>query len=115
MAEETFEGWAIIELMGHNRSAGYVREQVIAGAAFLRVDVPGCDGQTAYTRFYAPAAIYSIIPVSKDVAVAVAERGASPPVHAWDFPQLPAPEPLDPDVGDDLDGPDGTLGFRCLW
>lgn len=44
-------GWAILELMGHRRLAGYVSEQEIAGAAFIRVDVPGtgpcqrCSGQ----------------------------------------------------------------------
>lgn len=38
-------GWAILELMGHRRLGGYLREETIAGAAFLRIDVPrGCGG-----------------------------------------------------------------------
>ena len=43
MTEErkAFEGWAILELMGHRRLGGLVTEQEIAGAAFLRIDVPG--------------------------------------------------------------------------
>jgi hypothetical protein len=33
-------GWAIIELMGHRRLAGWLSEEEVAGAAFLRIDVP---------------------------------------------------------------------------
>jgi hypothetical protein len=40
MADEPFEGWAIVELMGHRRLAGYVREVELAGAGMLRLDVP---------------------------------------------------------------------------
>lgn len=36
-----FEGWAILELMGHRRLGGYVSEATVAGAGFLRIDVPG--------------------------------------------------------------------------
>lgn len=35
-----FEGYAILELMGHRRLAGYVSEVEIAGAAMLRLDIP---------------------------------------------------------------------------
>lgn len=44
-AGDPFEGWAILELMGHRRLAGYVREVELAGAGLLRLDVPGpaCD------------------------------------------------------------------------
>ncbi len=44
-----FETWAILELMGHRRLAGFVTEQEIGGANLLRIDVPsGCDsGLTA--------------------------------------------------------------------
>lgn len=37
---EGFEGWAILELMGHRRLGGYLTEQEIAGAAFIRIDIP---------------------------------------------------------------------------
>lgn len=36
----SFEGYAILELMGHRRLGGYLREETIAGAAFIRIDVP---------------------------------------------------------------------------
>lgn len=38
--EQKFEQWAIVELMGHRRLAAKVTEQVIAGQAMLRIDVP---------------------------------------------------------------------------
>lgn len=40
-----FESWAILELLGHRRLAGFVRETMIAGAGLLRIDVPSqCEG-----------------------------------------------------------------------
>lgn len=35
-----YEGWAIVELMGHRRLAGYVRQAEQFGVAMLRLDVP---------------------------------------------------------------------------
>ena len=37
---ETFEEWAVLELMGHRRLAGKVTEATIGGGAFLRIDIP---------------------------------------------------------------------------
>lgn len=87
--KEPFEGWAIVELMGHRRLAGYVREVEIAGAGMLRLDVPGeKEGETVATRFYSPSALYCLTPTTEETARAVA-RGANPaPVQRW---ELPAP------------------------
>lgn len=38
-----FEGWAILELMGHRRLGGYVSQAEMFGTAMLRIDVPGPD------------------------------------------------------------------------
>ena len=44
----TFEGWAILELMGHRRLAGKLSEAIIGGASFIRIDVPTlCTGTAA--------------------------------------------------------------------
>jgi hypothetical protein len=80
MSEQTptFDVWAIVELFGHARIAGRVCEQVIAGQGFLRVDVPLLPenkyhpAQQGFTRLYGPGAIYSITPVSMDVAIQAA-------------------------------------------
>ena len=45
MSESKVDGWCILEVMGHRRIAGFVREVTVAGAGFLRIDVPsGCEG-----------------------------------------------------------------------
>ena len=35
-----FEGWAIVELFGHQKIAGYVKTEAFGTAAMFRVDVP---------------------------------------------------------------------------
>lgn len=40
---EAYEGWAILELMGHRRLGGQVSEVTQYGAAMLRLDVHGLD------------------------------------------------------------------------
>lgn len=38
--QSKFEGWAIVELFGHQREAGYVSIEVYGVAVLFRVDVP---------------------------------------------------------------------------
>ena len=91
-----FEGWAILELMGHRKLGGYVREQNVAGAGFVRIDVPRSDGKDgdAATQFYAPGAIYCITPVTEVLARKVAAGCQPEPVTRWELPApraVPAP------------------------
>jgi len=91
MSEETatpFASWAILELMGHRRLAGYVTEQEIAGHGFLRLDVPkGPEGGLKATQFYAPAAVYAITPCLQATAVRMAALADPAPVHEWELPE----------------------------
>lgn len=59
-------GWAILELMGHRKLGGFLSEETLAGAAFVRIDVPGperpADGdpfgeKALATQFYSPSAV----------------------------------------------------------
>lgn len=59
--ESKFDVWAVVELFGHQRIAGRVTEQVIAGQGFIRVDVPAIGNQSGFTRLFGSGAIYSII------------------------------------------------------
>lgn len=93
--EATFAEWAILELMGHRRLAGYVSEATIGGAALLRIDVPG-ENDTKATQFYAPGAVYCITPTTEDVARSVAARNQPAPVSRWELSK-----PIDADVVDD--------------
>jgi hypothetical protein len=71
---EAFESWAIVELFGHQRVAGCVSEQQLAGTTFLRVDVPETDSAEPYTRYYGAGSIYSVTPVSEEIARTAAEH-----------------------------------------
>jgi len=107
MSEQTsLNGWAIIELFGHNMIAGEIAEQTIAGAAFLRVDVPPCNGQPAFTKFFGGAAIYAITPTDEITAGRAAANLAVRPVNVWTVPdgrrELPAPT-IEGDEGEGWD------------
>lgn len=91
---DTFAQWCVLELMGHRRLAGYVTEQEIAGAAFLRIDVPGADDQPDATQFYRPGAVYAITPTTEEIARSVARGSRPEPVHRW---ELPAAKPVEDD------------------
>ncbi|MCC6192080.1 MAG: hypothetical protein IT318_23875 [Anaerolineales bacterium] len=93
---EPFRSWAIVEIFGHERLAGEVSEQTIAGAGFIRVDVPAVDGAPAFTRFYGDKAIYSITPVDEQTARRAALAMRARPVTVYLAPALP-PGPETPD------------------
>jgi len=83
--KSTFDEWALVELFGHSRIVGHVTEQSIAGGAFVRVDVPGKDGETKFTRFFGHSAIYSILPIARDVALQLAASQDPAPVSYYDL------------------------------
>lgn len=103
---ETFEGWAILELLGHRRLAGWVSEQTVAGSSFLRIDVPGPDYDSernvfAATQLYSPAALYCLTPTTREMALAVALRNQPAPVQRWELPAAASDSPPDDDEGYD--------------
>lgn len=113
-SKEPFAGWCVLELLGHRRLAGYVQEQEIAGAGFLRIDIPGDKpGQVYATQFYAPGSVYGITPVTEATARAVARSNRPQPVHRWEMPSpaLPRPERLDLDKDEyEDDEPEAAVG-----
>jgi hypothetical protein len=97
---EKLESWAIVELFGHSQIAGYVTEQTIGGAAFIRVDVPAVNGQQEFTKFYGGSAIYAITPTTEQIALAAVRNLRIRPVSLWVLP----------DPGRVLPEPDGDYG-----
>jgi hypothetical protein len=82
--ENQNEMWALVELMGHGKTAGIVRKSDLGG--LLRVDVPvGNEGFR--TEYYGEQAIYAIRCVSEEIARAYAlpERE----ICAYDEPIVP--------------------------
>lgn len=87
----TFEGFAIVELMGHgNVIAGYCTQEVIGGTVMLRIDVPETGGEPAFTKYYSGAAIYGVTPTDEQTARVAAERVLRRPVEMWIVPDRPA-------------------------
>lgn len=98
----TFEEWVILELMGHRRLAGRLREQEIAGEGFLRLDVyPGPAAEPTATQFYRPGAVYCITPTTEILARRFAARTDPGPVTRWELPAIGSADP--PEDEDDPD------------
>jgi hypothetical protein len=82
MTETTpaLDTWGIVELMGHQKTAGKLSEQSLAGANMLRVDVPALaatrysPATEPFTKYYSSSAIYAITPTSEAVARAAAAQ-----------------------------------------
>lgn len=84
MSDETdgaaWSGWAIVELFGHKRMAGFIGSQEVGGTTLIRIDVPateprenepsyyGRKSTAAYSKFLGGGAIYGITPCTEDVA-----------------------------------------------
>lgn len=107
--DRTFGEWAILELMGHRRLAGYVQECQIGGAGFLRIDIPEADGKPPATQYYAPSAVYAITPTTEETAREVAQITRPAPVQRW---ELPAPRSSPEVIDDDEDDGDYTDDSR---
>jgi hypothetical protein len=84
-AKTSFEEWALIDLFGHSRIVGKVTEAQIGGGSFIRCDVPDANGETKFTRFFGPSAIYSISPITKQTAIGMAANIGAEPVQPYDI------------------------------
>lgn len=82
---ETFEQYALVELMGRQRIAGMVSERVIAGQGFLQVDVPETSRNPKFTRFISPNGIYAINPIDEQTCKLYAENLHVKPIDSWDI------------------------------
>lgn len=126
-----FEGWALIEMYGHAREAGYVTTVYFGPAAMFRVDVPEvparqetakrpewvngqlCPAGTIVeaeaipgrTRYLGPGSIYAMNPATEEIVRAAAARGERK-VKVISMPenperQLSAPDDYDVNINDE--------------
>lgn len=111
---QSFESWAIVEVMGHKKYAGLVTEQVIGGQSFVRVDVPAIhddnpdERREKFCKLFGSGSIYCITPVSEDVARAMVLQLAERPIPIFELRnlqnrQVPATLGFYDDAGDDHD------------
>lgn len=112
--EETgkLETFAIVEVMGHGKFAGFVQQVPMGGAAMIRVDVPEIPeseeeynswdpvtgkmgtakrkipAMPAFTKFLGISSIFAITPCSEEVAMAAVKGFRSAPVSILSMPPL---------------------------
>lgn len=94
-----FDEWCVLELLGHRRLAGRVREVQLAGAGFLRLDIPETDGHLAQTQFVSPGSVYALHPTTEELARAAAVGFRPQPVSRFEIerarPDMDADFPSD--------------------
>lgn len=82
--------WAIVELFGHAKVAGWVEKDERFGPPLVRVDVPelpavgGSPKVDAHSSFYGSGSIYALHPVGERLALLEAARIRHRPVVVYD-------------------------------
>jgi hypothetical protein len=89
-----FEGWAILELMGHRKLGGYVR----MNGPLIRIDVHS-EAEPIMTQWYGAHALYCMTPTTEAIAKRLTASAFRPdPVTPYEL-RLPGP-PRDLDEDD---------------
>jgi hypothetical protein len=92
-APETFDSWAVVELMGHVRMAGRLTEVELFGSKLARIDIPNGRGGFT-TQFFTAQSVYRITPTTEELARRVTGSNQAP-IHRYELG--PAHEDLDED------------------
>lgn len=83
--KETIEQFAVVEMMGHRKIAGAVKQSELAPGALIRVDVFGANGEIERTEHVGSSAIYDITICSEQTAKAAAIAHNPQPSFAYDI------------------------------
>lgn len=93
MEVERFKGWALLELMGHRRRAGFVEDVEAFGTRLLRIDIPvklkdgvtiGGEDEVKTTEFYGGGSIYGLHPCDEVTARKLASTTITDsPIHPY--------------------------------
>jgi hypothetical protein len=108
-----FPCWAIVEVMGHQRYAGMVHEQQVAGVGMVRIDVPDvpqdgrCVALEAYTKLIGVGSIYALTPCTEEAARRFAAMARKRAFELYDTPRISYDGPsASHDEDDEDDGVD---------
>lgn len=139
--QSKFDGFAIVEVMGHNSFAGHVTTQAFGAAVLFRIDVPELpEGEVilayadrsgsevlpagskvmrekvqGYTKLIGAGSIYAITPCTEDAVMAYVQRQQRQPLRLLELPaskQIEKPE--DEDGGGDMDEESSRDGYRAV-
>lgn len=108
-----FEGWAIVDVLGHQRYVGYVTTEAYGQAVLFRIDVPALEerervtkrpgyagngnylpaGTTVkegavagYTKLIGSGSIYAMTPCTKEAALSAVEEMQPRPLMSVQLP-----------------------------
>ena len=117
------ETWAVVEIFGHQKMAGFVRTAVLGSACMLRVDVPDMPEEEVedrsfdftageyvttkvkvaavkgFTRYLGISSIFSLTPCTEEFARAAQRRMRIEPPRIVEMPQRPLLPPPDAEPG----------------
>lgn len=85
MEKEQSEQFAVVEMMGHRKIAGAIKQSELAPGALIRVDVFGTNGEIERTEHVGSSAIYDITICSEQTAKAAAIAHNPQPSFAYDI------------------------------
>lgn len=109
---QRLETYAVLEIMGHQKFAGLVTEQTVAGHGFVRIDVPEivlADGRVlpAFTKLFGPQSVYAMTPCTRETALAWGAQLRQRAFSEYEAPRLPAIDaPARPSITLDEDDSD---------
>jgi len=82
---DEFGVWAVVELMGHVKVAGFVTEQVLFGTTVGRIDIPAGDGEAPLTQYFGGSTLYRLTPTTEQLARAFAKGNRPRPVSRFEL------------------------------
>jgi hypothetical protein len=111
-----FEGWAVVDVMGHQRHIGFVTTEAYGQAVLFRVDTPGLDerefvltrpesasdtwcpagsrvrrsASPAHSILIGASSIYEITPCTEEAARHAIEKNQARPLILIEMPSAPA-------------------------
>jgi hypothetical protein len=128
--QSRFDGWAIVDVLGHQRYVGYVTTEAFGQAVLFRIDVPALDEReretkrpgyisghgycpagtkvhegavAGYTKLVGSGSIYTITPCDKEAALKAVEDAQPRPLMQITLPpgaEASALPPADIDFDD---------------
>lgn len=111
-AQAKFDGWGIVDVLGHQRYVGYVTTEAYGQAVLFRIDVPALDARErltkrpgyidgrycpagttvkegpvdGYTKLIGAGSIYAITPCTKEAALKAVEEMQARPLMSLQLP-----------------------------
>lgn len=132
LQQAKFDGWAIVDVLGHQRYVGYVTTEAYGQAVLFRIDVPALQERervtkqpeyvgseyvpagttvkegavSGYSKLIGAGSIYAITPCTKEAALTAVEEGHRRPLMQITLPEGRALPSGVPDEDDRDEGDD---------